>query len=341
MKTSQLSLETVRQAQARISDGLRLTPCAHSAPLSELSGMSIFCKRDYQQATGSFKERGARNALLALTPDQRGRGVVAASAGNHALGLAWHGGLLAISVTVVMPRSAPRVKVERCRELGARVVLHGDGFTEAEAFAMRLGREEGRTFIHPFEDETVIAGQGSLALEVLDQVPDFDAFVVPVGGGGLLAGVATVVKMLRPKVEIVAVEPAHAAGLTVALGVGRPVKVPVSRTLADGLAVSQVGDATFALTRGLIDRCVTVTEDELALALLELAERDDTVVEGAGAAALAACLSGKLMDLRGKRVVIPLCGRNIDPAVHARALWRGRAVRDFERSDGTERLALG
>lgn len=341
MKTAPFSLETIRQAQARTADGLRLTPCAYSAPLSELAGMSIFLKRDYQQATGSFKERGARNALLMLSPDQCDRGVIAASAGNHALGLTWHGQLLEISVTVVMPRSAPRVKSDRCRELGARVILHGDSFAEAADFALYLGGEEGRTFVHPFEDEAVIAGQGTLALEVLDQVPDLDAFVVPVGGGGLLAGVATVVKMLRPQVEIIAVEPAHAAGLTVALGVGRPVEVPVSRTLADGLAVSRVGNNTFALSRGLIDRCVTVTEDELALALLEVAEGDGTVVEGAGATALAAYLSGTLADLRGKRVVVPLCGRNIDPTVHARALWRGRAVRDFAARDGKERMALG
>ncbi len=341
MKTSRLSLETIRQAHARIADGLRLTPCAHSAPLSELSGMIISCKRDYQQATGSFKERGARNALLSLSSNQRSGGVIAASAGNHALGLAWHGGLLGISVTVVMPKSAPRVKAQRCRELGANVILHGDGFAEAAVFALQLSRVEGRTFIHPFEDEAVIAGQGTLALEVLDQVADLDAIVVPVGGGGLLAGVATVVKSLRPEVQIIAVEPAHAAGLTVALSAGRPVEVPVSRTLADGLAVSQVGDNTFSLASGLVDRCLTVTEDELAVALLELAERDGTVVEGAGATALAACLSGQLADLRGKRVVIPLCGRNIDPAVHARALWRGRAVRDFETGSSETRIALG
>jgi len=341
MKSSSFSLETVRQAQARIADGLRLTPCAASASLSELAGIRLILKRDYEQATGSFKERGARNALLTLGPGERARGVIAASAGNHALGLAYHGRLLGVPVTVVMPKSAPRVKVERCRELGARVLLHGDGFAQTADFAVRLGGEEKRTFVHPFEDEAVIAGQGTLALEVLEQVSDFDAMVVPVGGGGLLAGVATVVKTLRPQVQIIAVEPAHAAGLTVALTAGRPVEVPVSRTLADGLAVSQVGEYTFSLARGLVDRSVTVTEDEIAVALLELAEREGAMVEGAGATALAACLTGKLADLRGKRVVVPLCGRNIDPAVHARALWRGRAARDFDRSDDGKRWASG
>ena len=275
MKLAPFSLSLVREAQARVAGGLRLTPCEFSAPLSELTGMSIYCKRDYQQATGSFKERGARNALLTLSPSARLRGVVAASAGNHALGLAWHGRLLGISVTVVMPKSAPRVKAERCRELGARVILLSGGFAEAASFAVALGQKEGLTFIHPFEDEAVIAGQGTLALEILEQLPDFDALIVPVGGGGLLAGVTGVVKMLRPQVEIIAVEPAHAAGLTVALSAGNPLAVPVSPTLADGLAVSQIGHYTFSMVRSWIDRCVTVTEDELAVALLELAERED------------------------------------------------------------------
>lgn len=331
MKTSPLTLEAVQQAQTRLAGGLRHTPCAYSAPLSELTGMSIICKRDYEQATGSFKERGARNALLSLAPDQHARGVVAASAGNHALGLARHGGLVGLNVTVVMPQSAPRVKADRCRELGARVLQHGNSFAEASAFATHLAASTGATYIHPFDDVAVIAGQGTLALEVLEQVDDFDAFVVPVGGGGLLTGVVTVVKALRPNVEVIAVEPAHAPSLSVSLDAGRLVRVPVSPTLADGLAVAQVGKHALAAAQYGVDRCVTVTEDELALALLELAEREGTVVEGAGAAAFAACLSGKLPHLRGKRVVLPLCGRNIDPSLHARALWRARALRDYER----------
>lgn len=290
--------------------------------------MSIYCKRDDEQVTGSFKERGARNALLSLTADQRARGVIAASAGNHALGLARHGGLLGVAVTVVMPRGAPRVKADRCRDFGAKVVLHGESFEQAAKYAHCLTEERRGTFIHPFEDLAVMAGQGTLALEVIEQVPDFDAIVVPVGGGGLLAGVATVVKGLRHPAEVIAVEPAHAAGLTVALGAGRPIRVPVSHTLADGLAVTEVGFHTFSAVQGLVDRSVTVTEDELALALLALAERESAVVEGAGAAALAACLAGKLPHLLGKRVVLLVCGRNIDPSVHAQALWRARAAQE-------------
>lgn len=331
MKASPLTLESVRQAQARLNGGLRLTPSAYSAPLSELSGMSIYLKRDFEQVTGSFKERGARNALLSLSAAQRARGVVAASAGNHALGLALHGRQLGISVTVVMPRSAPEVKVSRCRELGAVVVLHGKSYDEASAHALRLAENEGRSYVHPFDDVNVIAGQGTLALEVLEQVPDLDAIVVPMGGGGLLAGVATVVKALAPQVQVIAVEPAHAASFTVARNAGRPLRVPVSPTLADGLAVAQVGARTFAQARARVDDVVTVTEEELALAILELAEGENAVVEGAGAAGLAACLSGKLEYLRGKRVVLPLTGRNIDPDVHTRALWRGWTAREVRR----------
>jgi threonine dehydratase len=325
MKPEALTLDTVRQAHARIAGGLRATPSAVSRPLSELAGMGIILKHDYQQFTGSFKERGARNALLSLTPQQRARGVVAASAGNHALGLAYHGAQLGVNVTVVMPLNAPHVKASRCRELGARVVQHGTTYDESAAFAVRLAQQNGATYVHPFDDLAVIAGQATLALEALFAFPDADAFVVPVGGGGLLAGTAAVVKALRPDALVIGVEPAHAPSLAVSLGAGKPVRVPVSPSLADGLAVAQTGETTFALARRLVDRVVTVTEDELAVAVLQLHERENTVVEGAGAAGLAACLAGKLPELAGKRVVVPLTGRNIDPLVHARALWRARS----------------
>jgi threonine dehydratase len=326
MNPEALTLDTVRQAHARIAGGLRPTPSAASTPLSELAGMGIILKHDYQQATGSFKERGARNALLSLTPEHRVRGVVAASAGNHALGLAYHGAQLGVDVTVVMPLNAPLVKASRCRELGARVVQHGITYDESAEFALRLAGEIRATYVHPFDDLSVIAGQATLALEALYAFPDADAFVVPVGGGGLLAGVATVVKSLRPDALVIGVEPAHAPSLAVSLGAGRPVRVPVSASLADGLTVAQTGETTFALAKRYVDRVVTVTEDELAVAVLRLHEIEHTVVEGAGAAGLAACLSGKLPELAGKRVVVPLTGRNIDPVVHARALGRARVA---------------
>jgi threonine dehydratase len=332
MKTSPLTLDSLRQAQTRLNGGVRLTSCARSTPLCERLGMEIYCKRDIEQVTGSFKERGARNALLSLSEEERRRGVIAASAGNHALGLARHGGLLGVPVWVVMPLTAPTVKVDRCREFGAQVLLHGNSFDEAASHALALSEANRLTYVHPFDDLAVIAGQGTLGLEVLEQVPGLDAIVVPVGGGGLLAGVLTAVRALRPHVEVIAVEPAHAPSLAVATAEGRPVSVPVSPTLADGLAVARVGRLTFALAHGRVDRVVTVTEDEIAEAMLLLAEEEGTVVEGAGATALAACLSGKLEHLRGRRVVLPLCGRNVDPAVHRRALARARAARAWSRA---------
>ncbi len=332
MNTSPLNLDCLRQAQTRLTGGVRLTSCARSAPLCERLGMEIYCKREIEQLTGSFKERGARNALLCLSDEKRRRGVIAASAGNHALGLARHGGLLGVPVWVVMPCTAPAVKVDRCRELGAHVLLHGHRFDEAAAHALAFSQAHDLTYVHPFDDLAVIAGQGTLALEVLAQVPDLDALVVPVGGGGLLAGVLSAVRALRPEVEVIAVEPAHAPCFAVAAAEGRPVNVPVSPTLADGLAVARVGRQTFALAQGRVDRVVTVTEDEIAEAMLLLAEEDGTVVEGAGATALAACLTGKLEHLRGRRVVLPLCGRNVDPAVHRRALARARAARAWSRA---------
>jgi len=334
MPTHALTLESVQQAQARLAGGLRLTPCAYSPPLSELAGMIIHCKRDFEQFTGSFKERGARNALLCLTPAQRASGVVAASAGNHALGLARHGSLLGVNVTVVMPLNAPLVKVNRCRSLGARVVLQGTNFEQASRYAHDLAEHESLTFVHPFDDHAVMAGQGTLALEVLEQLSAFDAFLVPVGGGGLLAGVATVVKSLRPEVEVIAVEPAHAASFTVSFDAGHPTRVPVASTLADGLAVARVGENAFRAAAPLVDRTVTVTEDEIAVALLELAERENLSVEGAGGTALAACLSGKLPHLKGRRVVIPLCGRNIDPDTQQQAFWRGWTAREVAKERG-------
>ncbi|MFA6960579.1 MAG: threonine/serine dehydratase [Opitutaceae bacterium] len=323
-----LTLDDVLHAHSRVAGGVRVTPCAPSARLSELAGMEIIAKHDYLQATGSFKERGARNALACLPPDLRARGVVAASAGNHALGLAWHGRELGIPVTVVMPRNAPRVKANRCHTLGAHVVLHGDTYDEASTYARAFAASQGLAYIHPFDDLNVIAGQGTLALEALLAEPDVDAFVVPVGGGGLLAGVATVVKALRPDVRVIGVEPAHAAGLAAARHAGHPVRTATLPTLADGLAVAQTGAHTFAHAQAFVDDVVTVSEDDLTLALLAAHEAHGVTLEGAGATALAACLSGRLPSLAGKRVLVALTGANIDPANHARALRRARVLRE-------------
>lgn len=307
-----ITLSDVEAARERIRGGIYESPCVESIPLSQLTGAHVYCKLDYLQRTGSFKERGARNALLQLGPEARRRGVIAASAGNHAQGVAYHGALLGIPVTVVMPRFAALVKVTSCRQLGANVILHGADLTEARSEAEAIARKDGLTFIHPFDNEHVIAGQGTVALEVLDQTPDLEAIVVPVGGGGLLAGIGTVIKARRPDVQVIGVEPARAACLSAGLAAGRPVQISLAPTLADGLAVAQVGEHPLEILRRVADRVVTVDEAAIALAVLRLIELEKSVVEGAGAAPLAAFLAGRLDDLRGKRVVLVLCGGNID-----------------------------
>ncbi len=318
-----LTLDDIEAARSRIASGICASPCPESITLAEVAGTRVFCKLEYLQRTGSFKERGARNALALLTADQRRRGVVAASAGNHALGLAYHGSLLSIGVTVVMPKFAPLIKITTCRRLGAQVILHGDHYRDARLEARRLADERGLTYIHGFDDPAIIAGQGTLGLEIIEQVPDVEAIVVPVGGGGLIAGVALAVKSLRPDVQIVGVEPAQAASLTAAVAAGHPIDVPVGSTLADGLAVGRIGDLPFEIVRGRVDKIVTVCEEELSLAVLRLLELEKSVVEGAGAAPLAACMAGKLPELAGRRSVLILSGGNIDPVILGRVIDRG------------------
>jgi threonine dehydratase len=324
--TATVSLPEIVAARSRINGSVVRTPCTESAALSELTGARIFCKQEHLQRTGSFKERGARNALAQLTPPQAKRGVIAASAGNHALGLSWHGRLLHIPVTVVMPRFAPLVKVARCRQFGATVLLHGDTYDEARHEAGRLAEERGLTYVHPFDDPHVIAGQGTIAFEILEQVPDAEAILVPVGGGGLLAGVATVFRALKPDLQIIGVEPASAACFAAGMASDGPVRVPTRFTLADGLAVAEAGRHTLAIARPLVHRLLTVSEESLALAMLRLAELEKCVIEGAGAAGLAALLGNALPDLAGRRVVLLLTGGNIDPLAHSRVIERGLAA---------------
>jgi threonine dehydratase len=318
-----LTLADIEAARARIRGGIYESPCVESIPLSQLTGAHVYCKLDYLQRTGSFKERGARNALLQLSPEQRARGVIAASAGNHALGIAYHGALLGIPVTVVMPKFAPLIKVSNCRHLGATVVLHGADLSEARVEAEAIAARERLTFIHPFDNEHVMAGQGTIALEILEQTPDVQAIVAPVGGGGLLAGIGTVVEARKPDVRVVGVEPVHAACLTAALAAGHPVPVMLSSTLADGLAVTQAGALAFDVLRRVVDQVVTVDEATIALAVLRLIELEKSVVEGAGAAPLAAFLAGKLDALKGRNVVLVLCGGNIDLTILDRVIEIG------------------
>lgn len=318
-----ISLEDIEAARDRIAEGVPVTPCEESIPLSELCNNTIFCKLDYLQRTGSFKERGARNALLLLDEKQRSNGVIAASAGNHALGLAYHGGLLNIPVTVVMPKFSPLIKVFTCQRLKAHVIQHGDTFTQARDFANQYAEEHHLRYIHGFDDPGIIAGQGTMGLEILDQVADVDAIVVPIGGGGLIAGIALAVKSKCPEVQIIGVEAENTACYSAALKEGQPVAIEGKATLADGLAVGKVGELSFELARQYVDKVVQVSEQALALAIVRLIELEKSVIEGAAAAPLAAFISGKLGVLKDKRVVLTLCGGNIDLTILDRVIELG------------------
>ncbi|HJX25228.1 MAG TPA: threonine ammonia-lyase [Chthoniobacterales bacterium] len=318
-----ISFKDIEAARDRIAGAIYYSPCQHSIPLSEITGMEIFCKLDNLQRTGSFKERGARNALTQLSPEQQKRGVIAASAGNHAQALAYQGKLLGIPATVVMPKFAPLIKVNNCQKLGATVVLHGKDFGEAKAHGQELAKEKGLAYIDGYDDPAIIAGQGTIGLAIVEQVPDLDAVIIPVGGAGLLAGVSLAIKTLRPKTKIVAVEGENVASFSAALEAGKPTKIAIHPTLADGLAIPQVGSNAFEIAKSLVDLTITVTEEQIALAILRLVELEKSVVEGAAATPLAACMSGKLKELAGKRVVLLLCGGNIDPNVLSRVIERG------------------
>jgi threonine dehydratase len=320
-----VEFENIQEAATRIAGHVIESPCPLSIPLSEATEMKICCKLEYLQRTGSFKERGARNALLLLSPEQRERGVIAASAGNHALGLAYHAKLLGIPATVVMPRFAPLTKVVNCRRFGARVLLDGASLADARVKADELVSAEGLSYVNGYDDPAIIAGQGTIGLEIFAQVPDLDAVIIPIGGAGLAAGVALALRTLKPKVQIIGVEPKRAASFTAALSAGHPVAIEVQPTLADGLSVPKVGDNAFQIARDLVDRIVLVGEHDLALAILRLMELEKAVVEGAGAAPLAACLAGLVPELKNKKVVLPLCGGNIDMTMLGRVLERGLA----------------
>ncbi len=318
-----ITFKEIETARDRIEGAVFESACHRSIPLSEISGAQVFCKFENAQRTGSFKERGARNALAQLSADQKKRGVIAASAGNHAQALAYQGKLLGIPATVVMPQYAPLIKVTNCQRLGATVVLHGHDFAEAKAYAHAIAAEKGLAYIDGYDDPAIIAGQGTLGLEILNQVKDADAVIVPVGGGGLIAGVSLAIKSVRPQTKVIAVEAENVASFSAALDAGKPTRIELKPTLADGLAIPIVGAHAFAIARDHVDQTVTVSEEKIAIAILRLIELEKTVVEGAGATPLATLLSGKLPELSGKRVVLPLCGGNIDPNILSRVIEHG------------------
>src|SRR5882724_5373481 len=312
----------VRAARARLAGIIAETPCPYSETLSAITGAHVFVKLENLQMTGSFKERGAANLLRQLSPDECHRGVVAASAGNHGLGVAFHAAKLGVSAVIVMPEWAPLAKVTSARRRGAEVILHGENFEEAYAHARAIEAERGLVFVHPFDDARVIAGQGTIGLELLEQVPGLEAVLVPVGGGGLIGGIALAIKAKRPDIRVIGVQSAALPAMSRSLERGERLRVDAGATIADGIAVRQVGELTLALARQWVDRVVTVDEEELANAVLLLLEIEKTVVEGAGAAPLAALLNRGL-DLEGRRVALVLSGGNIDVTMLARIIERG------------------
>lgn len=296
------------------------TPCETSETLSEITGARVILKFENDQFTASFKERGALFSLLSLSPQQRRNGVIASSAGNHAQGVAYHARRLGVSATIVMPRFTPSVKVTRTRGFGAEVILHGDSLQEAHAYAQELVREKGVTLIHPYDDEKIIAGQGTIALEMLAAFPDLEQLLVPVGGGGLIAGNAIAAKALKPEIEIIGVQSARFPSMFQALQ-GIAVHCETS-TFAEGIAVTEPGRLTLPVIRELVDEIVLVDESEIEAAVLLLLEVEKTVVEGAGAVGLAALLQ-KSGRSKGRRVGIILSGGNIDLFTLSSIIQRG------------------
>jgi threonine dehydratase len=318
-----LHLADIEAAQDRLRDVIYVSPCARSLVLSEQLGCELYLKLENLQMTGSFKERGASNKLALLTGEQRAAGVVCASAGNHAQGVAFHARRLGIKATVVMPLATPLVKIGATRELGAQVVLYGSNYDEAFGEAQRLHHERGGSFVHGFDDLEVMAGQGTIGLELLAQAPLLDAVVVPIGGGGLISGIAVALKERAPHIRVYGVQTAAVPSMIAARALGASVEVDSRRTIADGIAVKRVGEHCLEVCQRYIDDVITVDEETIAEAVLLLLEREKTLAEGAGAAALAGLLSGKLPALQQRKVGVIVSGGNIDVNLIARVIDRG------------------
>jgi len=321
--TTSLTLDDILAARERIGDAVYKSPCTRSEMLSRTTGQSIFLKLENLQMTGSFKERGALSKISTLTPEQAKWGVVAASAGNHAQGVAYHATLRGIRAVIVMPLTTPLVKVTATRGFGAEVVLHGANYDEACVEATRLCEEQGMTFIHPFDDALVMAGQGTIGLELLEQVEGLEAVVAPIGGGGLIGGIACAVKESKPGVRVIGVQTSRLPSMRDAVQAGGPVTLEPATTIADGIAVRRAGDVTFPVVEKYVDEIVTVDEDEIASAILTLLEREKTLAEGAGATALAAMLQRRTSLAAGTRTAVLVCGGNIDVTLLSRIIERG------------------
>jgi len=322
MAKPEVTLAAVREAYKRIRGAIYFSPCPFSPNVTESSGQPVYLKLENLQRTGAFKERGALNKILTLSEQEKKRGVIAASAGNHAQGVAFHAKNNGITAKIVMPVMTPLVKINATKNFGAHVVLHGDGYDEACEEALRLAEKEQLTFIHPFDDPAVIAGQGTIGLELLEQLPDLEAVVVPIGGGGLISGIACALKETNPAIRVVGVQAARMPSMLEALKVQKTTTIEINPTIADGIAVRRAGERTLKLIEKYVDEVVAVEEEEIASGILTLLEREKTLAEGAGAAAVAALLHRKT-NIKNKKTVALVCGGNIDVTLLSRIIERG------------------
>jgi threonine dehydratase len=315
-----ISLSDVRAARETVRDVITLTPMLRDETLSRDFGVKVFLKAECLQRSGSFKIRGAFNKISSLTEDEKARGVIAPSAGNHAQGVALAASVHGVTCTIVMPNFAPLTKVEATRGYGATVILEGTTFDDAATHARALATERGLTFVHAFNDEKIMAGQGTIGLEILEALPEVSVLIVPIGGGGLIAGIATAVKALKPSVRIVGVQAAGCSAVKPSLTAGTPVAVAAAQTIADGIAVKRPGELTLPIIQALVDEVLEVTDDEIARAIVHCSQRAKLVVEGAGAAGLAALIAGKIKLEPNDTVCALLCGGNIDGNLLSRVI---------------------
>lgn len=316
-----ITLADVKKAQENLKGVARRTPLFVSSTFSKQTGYEVYLKCENKQKTGSFKLRGAYNKVASLTDEERARGVVASSAGNHAQGVAYAATAFGIKSTICMPVTAPLAKVQATKNYGATVIQHGEVYDDCYAKAVEVQKETGATFLHPFDDEYVMAGQGTIALEILEDLPEVDTIIVPIGGGGIISGIAVAAKAIKPEVKIIGVQADVIASSKASLEKGEIVTVNGSKSLADGISVKTPGTKTFEVIKKYVDEIVTVTEDEIANAIFSLVERNKVVAEGAGATPLAALLSGKIKNA-GEKVVAVVSGGNIDIATVAKIIDR-------------------
>lgn len=320
-----LTLEKFKQASAIVKEVTLPTKLVYSEYLSKQTGADVYLKPENMQYTGAYKVRGAYYKISTMSEEDRKKGLVTASAGNHAQGVAYAAKKFGCKATVVMPTVTPLIKVNRTKSYGAEVVLHGDVYDDACAYAMKLAEEEGYTFVHPFDDLDVATGQGSIAMEIFEELPDVDYILAPIGGGGLITGVSTLAKMLNPKIKVIGVEPANAASMTAALKAGEPVELDSADTIADGTAVKKVGDKNLPYVQENVDDILLVEDHELVTAFLDMVENHKMVVENSGLLSVAAL---KQLDLKGKKAVAILSGGNMDVITMSSIVQLGLIQRD-------------